>query len=147
MNIHEQNHSLPHQYNQPEQNFKSLKFEHRRFSRYKIKRRVLLKDKENRVYSGLAYDISRRGLLLRCSSPVAYELLYKSNHMDLMNPNAYEIKIALPYMNRLTECRIFCKITSHQRINNQYARIGLNFQLIDDDSQERLNHFLNNLSD
>lgn len=147
MKIHEANHSPSRGVKHSERNFKSLKFEPRRFPRYKIKRRVLLKDPENRVFTGLAYDISLLGLHLRFSSPVAYELLYKSNHTDLMNPDAYEIKIALPYMNRLTECWMLCKIASHKRISNQYTRIGLDFQLIDDGSKERLNHFLNNLSD
>lgn len=145
MNIQETNQCSPVRSRHLDNNIRNLKLEPRRYPRYKIKRKVLLKEADGRVYLGLACDISRLGLHLQCTSQVAYELLY-SNRSSPDNPQTCEIKISLPYMNRLTECWILCKIASHKQLNLHYTRIGLYFQLIDKDNQVSLDHFLNNLT-
>jgi|GEM_PF-7003205 len=48
--------------------------ENRLFPRYKIKRRILIKDPKGHILTGHAFDISRQGLQFRCSPHIAYHL-------------------------------------------------------------------------
>lgn len=120
--------------------------ETRHFQRYKIKRRILIKDVYGHILTGHAYDISRRGLQIRCTKKIAYHLKSSNSHASHGNSMIYEIKIALPYMNQLISCGIHCKINSFERYDDENIRIGLGFVSIDKSSQSRLNHFIDNLT-
>lgn len=117
----------------------------RRFQRYKIKRRILIKDANGHILTGHAHDISRQGLQIRCTKKIAYHLKSESQSSK-QNSVLCEIKIALPYMNQLISCGIHCKINSFERFDDENMRIGLGFVFIDKSSQSRLNHFIDNLT-
>ena len=120
--------------------------ENRYFPRYKIKRRILIKDSLGNVLTGHAFDISRQGLQFRCSTKVAYQLATARNFTASDRVISYEVKIALPYMNELTECGIHCSVKEITTIDNENMRIGLSFLFFDNDSQSRLDHFIDNLT-
>ncbi len=129
-------HSLLHTGFAPDQ-----KRESRYFPRYKIKRRILIKDPEGHILTGHAFDISRQGLQFRCQPQVAYQL-----ESSLLNNNDYVVKIALPYMNELTECGIHCSVKGVRKADEENMRISISFLYFDEDSQSRLNHFIDNLT-
>lgn len=122
------------------------KRENRHFPRYKIKRRLLIKDTQGHVLTGHAFDISRQGLQFRCAPHVAYRLISGKQSNPSDNLKAHEVKIALPYMNRLMECGIYCSVKDISKADEENMRIGLNFLYFEKNSQSRLNHFIDNLT-
>jgi len=120
--------------------------ESRHFPRYKIKRRILVKDLQGNVLTGHAFDISRQGLQFRCTPQIAYQLESASNNMSLNQVSNYEVKIALPYMNQLIECGIHCSVKEIIKADDENMRIGLSIIYFDENSQSRLDHFIDNLT-
>ncbi|MFK8068581.1 MAG: PilZ domain-containing protein [Gammaproteobacteria bacterium] len=127
--------------------FRSLQNkEHREFPRYQIKRRILIKNPDEKVLTGHALDISRQGLQLRCSAKTAYQLETINSSAKKTRSNIYKIKIALPYMNKLAECSFVCTIQTIDKADEENMRIGLKFLHFDQKSQSRLDHFIENLT-
>ena len=122
------------------------KRENRHFPRYKIKRRILIKDPQGHILTGHAFDISRQGLQFRCSTQIAYQLETTKNTVSRSDISHYEIKIALPYMNELSECGIHCSVKDISKADDENMRIGLSFHYFDKNSQSRLDHFIENLT-
>ena len=122
------------------------KRESRHFPRYKIKRRILIKDPQGNILTGHAFDISRQGLQFRCSTQIAYQLENAKNTLSRNDVSNYEVKIALPYMNELSECGIHCSIKDISKADDENMRIGLSFHYFDENSQSRLDHFIENLT-
>lgn len=120
--------------------------ENRHFPRYKIKRRILIKDLQGSVLTGHAFDISRQGLQFRCTPQIAYQLESAKNNISIEYATDYEVKIALPYMNQLTECGIHCSVKEIIKADDENMRIGLSFLYFDENSQNRLDHFIDNLT-
>ncbi len=120
--------------------------EHRKYQRYQIKRRILIKNPDEKILTGHAFDISRQGLQLRCSAKTAYQLETMNPSAKKTNNDIYEIKIALPYMNKLSECSFDCAIQAIDKADEENMRIGLKFLYFDQKSQSRLDHFIENLT-
>lgn len=120
--------------------------ENRRFPRFKIKRRILIKDHQGHILSGHAVDISRFGLQFRCSPQVAYQLEQAKEKLVDSHKTSFEVKIALPFMNTLEECGIHCSINEVVKADDENMRVGLSFLYFDEDSQSRIDHFIDNLT-
>ena len=120
--------------------------ENRHFSRHKIKRRILIKDPHGNIQTGHAFDISRQGLQFRCTQQIAFLLETSSRSRSSGYGTDYEVKIALPFMNKLTECGIYCAIKDVTKADEENMRIGLSFLYFDKDSQSKLDHFIDNLT-
>ncbi len=118
----------------------------RRFPRYKIKRRILIKDPQGNILTGHAFDISRHGLQFRCSPHIAYQLQASQEMFTRYHNISYEVKIALPYMNQLKECGIYCSVQEIIKADDENMRVGLNFLYFDENSQSHLDHFIDNLT-
>ncbi len=123
-----------------------VKNEKRSFIRYKIKRRVLIRDPEGRVFTGHAYDISKQGLQFRCSPHVACQLETASEQLSPLSSTNFIVKIALPFMNELAECGIHCSVKSVHKADEETMRVGLSFLFFENNSQMRLDHFIDNLT-
>ncbi len=122
------------------------KRESRHFPRYKIKRRILIKDPNGNILTGHAIDISRQGLQFRCSTQIAYQLENTKNTLSRSDVSHYEVKIALPYMNELSECGIHCSVKDISKADDENMRVGMSFHYFEKNSQSRLNHFIENLT-
>lgn len=122
------------------------KQECRNFPRFKIKRRILIRDPQGHILTGHAFDISRQGVQFRCAPRIAYQLEATRGFTNSLNYPDYEVKIALPYMNQLEECTIHCTVTEMRKADEENMRIGLSFLYFDEKSQLRLNHFIDNLT-
>lgn len=120
--------------------------EQRRFYRYKIKRRVLIKNPDGKILTGHAFDISRQGLQLRCHPKTAYQLETANPLLPKNKQKHYEIKISLPYMSRLSECGIHCSIQDIEKADDENMRISITFLSFDKNSQSCLDHFIKNLT-
>ncbi len=120
--------------------------ESRRFPRYKIKRRILIKDHQGHILTGHAIDISRFGLQFRCSPQISYQLEHSKDNLVDTHKTSFEVKIALPYMNTLEECGIHCSLNESIQADDENMRIGLSFLYFDEASQSRIDHFIDNLT-